>query len=211
MRGMRACAIANAIFVGVVCTTFGLASCSSGTAPVPPASPDTPDPAKGGVVAPSTASDTIPATAPSAGASDAAPKHAPVTPADCKDLASESVSDPSQGVTMNNAAPTPSSGASDRFLPLTDLIKSKRAAFRCCFDLWAKKNAGVSGDVRMVVKLTPDGSVKGVSFADTANRLQAPAVEACISDVAKSLTYPKSPAGKETTFTFPFNFLPHSK
>jgi hypothetical protein len=191
---------------GLLGATIELASCASGTASVPPASPDAPEPAKIPVAA--TSATAPPGTSLANDSAPSQPKHPPASASDCKDLASESSGAASAGAPMSNATLVPGAAPSDRFLPLTELIKSKRPAFRCCFDVWAKKSASAAGDVRMVVKLAPDGSVKDVSFADTANRLQAPPVEACISDIAKSLKYPKSPAGKETTFTFPFNFKP---
>lgn len=58
----------------------------------------------------------------------------------------------------------------------------------------------------MVLVIKPDGTLKGVSFANAPNRVSAPDVESCMSDLAKSLTYPRSPSGKETKFTYPFDF-----
>jgi len=36
--------------------------------------------------------------------------------------------------------------------------------------------------------------------------LHAADVEKCMIDFAKTLTYPKSPSGKDTRFTYPFDF-----
>ena len=60
--------------------------------------------------------------------------------------------------------------------------------------------------MRLVLKLRPDGSLTSVGFDDVPNRVSAPEVEGCISDLAKSLTYPASPSGKETRFRYPFDF-----
>jgi hypothetical protein len=113
---------------------------------------------------------------------------------------------PANGVALNNAMTTKDAGASDRLAPLTDLIRSKRDGFRCCFDIYAKTHPGAHGGVKMVIELKSDGTVKNVSFADAPERVSAPEVESCMSDLAKGLAYPKSPSGKETKFTYPFDF-----
>jgi hypothetical protein len=107
---------------------------------------------------------------------------------------------------MNNAQTARDAGASDRVEPITDLIRGKRDGFRCCFDVWAKDHPGAAGAVKMVIKLKPDGSLESVDFADAPNRVSAPEVEGCIRDLASSLSYPRSPSGKETRFTYPFDF-----
>jgi hypothetical protein len=58
----------------------------------------------------------------------------------------------------------------------------------------------------MVIELDREGAVTGVSFDDAPDRVAAPEVESCISDLAKGLAYPKSPSGKKTKFTYPFDF-----
>ncbi len=192
MRAMRSCTTANAIFLGLVISAASFAACSSGPTP-PPSGPDAP-------TATAVQTTTVaPITPPP-------PKASPKTAADCKNLVSEITNDPPAGVALNNAQSAKDAGASDRLEPLTDLIKSRRDGFRCCFDIWAKDHAGAQGAVKMVVKLKPDGSVISVDFDDTPNRVAAPEVESCIGDLAKSLPFPRSPAGKETKFTYPFDF-----
>ena len=199
MRGMRACATANAVFLGLACATLGFAACSSGsTPPQPPPAPDAvaTSPTAAAPIAPA-------AVAPEAPKS----KPQPRTAADCKVLISEITNDPPAGaVALNNAQTARDAGATDRLEALTNLIKSKRDAFRCCFDVWAKDHAGAQGSMRLVLKLKPDGALTSVEFDDVPNRVSAPEVEGCIGDLAKSLTYPASPSGKETKFRYPFDF-----
>ena len=91
-------------------------------------------------------------------------KGAPRTAADCKNLMSEITNDPPQGgVVMNNAQTAKDAGASDRVELITELIRSKRDGFRCCFDVWAKDHPGTSGAVKMVLKLKADGAVTSVT------------------------------------------------
>ncbi len=193
MRAMRACATVNLAFLGLVASAAAFSACAGGSTPP----------------APTPGSDAPPASAgPTAAAAPEPPKSkpAPKTAADCKDLVSDITNDPPGGVAMNNAQTTRDAGATDRLEPLTDLIKSKRDGFRCCFDVWAKDHPGAAGSVKLKIKLKPDGAVMEVGFEDTPNRVNAPEVEACMSDLAKSLSYPRSPSGKETTFHYPFDF-----
>jgi len=191
MRGMRACATANVVFLFLA--ALGFAACAGGSTP-----PEAPPASASVVAAPSL---------PAPSAAPAKPKPAPTKPADCKELVSDITNDPpANGVPLNNAMTEKDAGGGGRLEPLTALIKSRRDGFRCCFDLYAKTHAGAAGAMKMVIELKPDGGVKKVSFADTPTRVSAPEVESCMSDLATSLTYPKSPSGKETKFTYPFDF-----
>ena len=110
---------------------------------------------------------------------------------------------------MNNATAPGDAGTSDRLDPMVELIRSNRDKFRCCFDLWGRKNPGSAGRVMMRVKLKPDGTLITAETITKDSTITAPEVHSCILDVAKSLTYPKSPSGKETTYTHPFDFKAH--
>jgi hypothetical protein len=196
MRGMRACATATAVFFGLTAATLSFAACSSGsTPPQPPPGPE------------GTAAVTTTTLAPLPLAPPDAPKGkpAPRSTADCKVVLSEITNEPPDGaVALNNAQTAKDAGATDRLEPLTELFKSKREGFRCCFDVWAKDHPGAQGTVKVVLKLKADGSVISVDFDDTPNRV--PDVEPCMAELAKGLTYPRSPSGKETKFRYPFDF-----
>ena len=203
MRAMRACATASAsaVLLGLLSATIGVGACSGGSPP-----PQPPPPA-GAEATPATTTTVAPL--PLVNANDAPKaKPAPKTPADCKVILSDITNEPPDGgVALNNAQTAKDAGATDRLQPITELIKSKRDGFRCCFDVWAKDHPGAQGSARMVLKLKPDGAVIGVDFDDTPNRV--PEVEACLGDLAKSLTYPPSPSGKETKFRYQFDFKAH--
>ena len=116
---------------------------------------------------------------------------------------------PSSGVVMNNAQSAKDPDASSRLTPMADVVKSKRDAFRCCFDLWAKNNPGQKGKVTFVFELAPDGTLKSSKVDPDKSDIKAPEVESCMVEVSKSLTYPKSPTGKVTIFSYPFEFKAH--
>jgi len=195
MRAMRACATANALFLGLALGAFAFAACSSGTtSSPPPESAQTPG---------------EPAAAPSA--TGAEPGPAPSTPEAPAEPAgppsSEITNEPPDGGTvMNNAMTAADAGASDRLQPLIDLIKSNRDGFRRCFDQHAKKYPGAQGRLVMVFSLKPDGTLREASIDAAKSAFQAPDVESCMIDFAKTLAYPKSPSGKDTKFTYPFDF-----
>jgi hypothetical protein len=199
MRAMRACATANLVFLGLLCATAGFAACSSGTAPPQP------PPASDAVPATTTTVAPLPLQPPK-------PAEAARTAADCKAIASEITNEPpADAVALNNAQTAKDAGATDRLAPLTDLIRARRDAFRCCFDIWARDHAGAQGSMRMVLKLKADGTLTSVEFEDAPNRVSAPEVEACIGDLARSMSFPRSPSGKETKFRYPFDFKARSK
>lgn len=202
MPRMRACASVNAVLLSALGVAVLFGACTSAPPPGPPV-PATPDPTSAPETPPEPAAPGPGAT----GAAPAGPKKQPETVADCKNLATEITNDPPDGgVVMNNAQTAADAGASDRFAPMVELMKQKRDAFRCCFDIWAKKNGGGAGKVTFVFQLEPAGKLrKGFVKADEST-LNVPELEACMVEVAKGLEYPKSPSGKDTEYTHRFEF-----
>lgn len=144
-----------------------------------------------------------------AAATPAPAKDEPTTPAACAAIPAEVVTDaPDAGVVMNNAQTAADAGKSDRFTPVNDIIKSKRKSFRCCFDIWAKTHPGQPGKVNFAFELSPDGTLKSASVKKEESAPMATEIEPCMVEVAKSLTFPKSPSGRDTRFSYPFDFKP---
>ncbi|MDI1443729.1 AgmX/PglI C-terminal domain-containing protein [Polyangium sp. 6x1] len=212
---MRACATAS--FFATLSLTFAalFSACASGSPPEASSPEASPDKTASGESA--AAKDEAKATPGGAAAADQAPGAAPTPPpvqrkppekaSDCKDMLAEITNEPpASGVVMNNAQTSPDAGSSDRFQPMSDLIKSKRDAFRCCFDLWAKNNPGQKGKIAFTFELAPDGRLKDAKIKREESDITVPEIESCMQDVAKGLTYPKSPSGKDTIFTYPFEF-----
>ncbi|WP_437591884.1 AgmX/PglI C-terminal domain-containing protein [Sorangium sp. So ce1000] len=216
---MRPCATASAVFTGVLLAATLFAACSSGTAP-PPSQPDSASLGAAPPPASQPASATAPgaadpgATAPGAAepgatapAQAASRKKAPETVEDCKAIASEITNEPPDGgVVMNNAMTSADAGASDRLQPLVDAIKARRDSFRCCFDLYARKHQGAQGRITWQLKLKPDGTFEEASIVRDKSDVTAPQIESCMEELAKSITWARSPSGKETVLTYPFDF-----
>jgi tetratricopeptide (TPR) repeat protein len=103
--------------------------------------------------------------------------------------------------TMGDKAPTP---GSDRLQAVAEVIKQNRAGFRACFDKWSKAHPGVDGRVTLTFFLDPDGNLDQPDAAEKG--FLAPEVGDCIEELSRTLKYPKSPSGKFTRFTYPFDF-----
>ncbi|HVY48590.1 MAG TPA: AgmX/PglI C-terminal domain-containing protein [Minicystis sp.] len=203
---MRACATANAVVLGVVLGSACFVACSSGSPPEtpPPAQAAPPPAAAGSVDMPSETPEP-----PKAGA-----KKTPETAADCKEILGSSSlvnEPPSNATVMNNAMTAKDAGSSDRLQGLIDVVKARRDAFRCCFDIWSKKNPGQEGRIMMVWSLKQKGELDKVTVDATKSTLHAPEVEACMINIATGLAYPPSPSAKLTTFSYPFEFRAHNK
>jgi hypothetical protein len=204
---MRACATANVAALLAALSVGLVASCTGGS---PPAQPP---PVATGAPAPLASATPTPPPGPavtppaSSAASAEKPRKPPETARDCRDLVTEITNEPPEkGVVMNNALTAADAGASDRMKPMIDLIKSKRDGFRCCFDLWTKGHPGESGRVTLRFDLAPDGTLKKAEVKQDESTVHAPELEACMVDLAKSLTYPRSPSGKQTELNYPFDF-----
>ena len=205
---MRACATASAVFLGLAVSALCFSACSSGQAPSPPASPPNEPPST--TVAP------LYGPAPTAETVISKIKAAPKSTADCKLVLSDITNNmPDGGTVMNNAMTAADAGRSDRFLSVAELIKSNNDAYRCCFDLWARKHpesAGKELPIKVVWNLKPDGALESAEIDKSASQLDEPEVSSCMIDISKGITYPASPSGKVTKFTYLFLFkVRHSK
>jgi hypothetical protein len=199
---MRACSTANAVCAGLLVGVGLFAACSSSPpSETPPAATDSPT-----TTAPSAATEPEPAPAATTSTADKAKKAETV--ADCKELLSEITNEPAAdaGVVMNNATTAADAGSSDRFASMVELMRQKRDGFRCCFDIWAKKNPGSAGKVTFVFQLDPAGKLKKSFFKQDETTIKAAEVESCMNELATTLTYPKSPSAKDTEYTHRFEF-----
>jgi hypothetical protein len=134
----------------------------------------------------------------------------PMTSAECAAIPAEAVADaPDAGVVMNNAQTAADAGKSDRFTGVNDLVKSRRKGFRCCFDIWSKTHPGQPVKVNFAFELSPDGKLKSAAVKKEDSAPAATEVEPCMAEVANTITFPKSPSGRDTRFTYPFDFKPH--
>ena len=190
---MRAPAAALAIAAGLASAAGGFVACASGSNPPP----DPPAP-----------SASPPSTSPPVVTAAVFTPPAPESPSDPP--RSRIVNDPPDaGVVLNNAMTSRDAGSTDRFQAMVDVIRANRDGFRRCFDLWSAKNPGVDGKVFLVWSLKSDGTLTGVELDVARSTVQGPDLATCMIDFARKLSYPPSPSGKETRFTYPFDFKHH--
>jgi len=117
---------------------------------------------------------------------------------------------PDGGVAMSNAQTAGDAGSSDRLVPVMDVVTKNRDKYRCCFDLWGRKNAGKDGKVTLTIKLKETGELESAAFKPDETDVADKDVEGCMENVTKSLSFPASPSGKVTRYNHRFNFKAHS-
>ena len=180
---------------------LALAACSSSSQV--PTTPAEPAPSAAPAAAAATAAATAAPAAPAA-----APKIEPKTVEDCEAVAAVAASDDP------SATGADATGASDRSAAITALMKQKRPGFRCCFDIWADKIPEVKlyNKVALTLAIDPAGKLKKATAAPEAGGpMVSKEVEGCLSAVSASLAYPPSSSGKDTTYTYHFDFKPKSR
>ncbi|MBK9262885.1 MAG: AgmX/PglI C-terminal domain-containing protein [Polyangiaceae bacterium] len=209
---MRTCATASIVAILGIPLVVTFAACASGSQSEGTTTPDKTatetkkdEPAEVRKDEPKT--DMPSQTAAPEAKADAPKRTEPTTTAECAQIPAEAVTDGADaGVVMNNAQTAADAGKSDRFTPVNDIIKSRRKAFRCCFDIWAKTHPGQPGQVKFAFELAPDGSLKSAAAKKEESSPMATEIEPCMVEVIKTITFPKSPSGRDTRFTYPFDF-----
>ncbi|MBI4702967.1 MAG: AgmX/PglI C-terminal domain-containing protein [Deltaproteobacteria bacterium] len=149
-----------------------------------------------------------PGSRPDGAAIESATGPASATPlAGCEHPLSVILNHPDGGVVFNNAMTSADAGFIDRTQGVLDAIGGAAQQFRCCLDGWAGRQRGVEATAMLVLLLGPDGTVAKASVDPERSTLKNPTTEACLLAVARRVTYPASPTGKETTVEYPFRFL----
>jgi len=153
------------------------------TAPPPNTTPAAPTAAPPASAAP---------TAAAAAAAKPAPEK-PKTAAECKVLAA--------------TTPAPVITATDTQVQMREHFQAYHETFRCCFDnLFAPQNPGVSGKVALAVNIDASGSFASAEILTAETTVNSPEAQACIIEIAKSLTYPRPASGKDIRYQRNFDF-----
>jgi hypothetical protein len=114
------------------------------------------------------------------------------------------MSAPAAVAPTTKVTPPTANGGSDRLQAVAEIVKQNRSGFRACFDKWSKSNKGVDGKVTLTFYLDPDGNLDQPNADEKG--FSAREVGVCIEELSRTLHYPKSPSGKFTRFTYPFDF-----
>lgn len=129
------------------------------------------------------------------------------TRADCPKLAESTVEMPplDAGVMSNAQA----DAAFDRnATDVNALVQRSRDRFRCCYDVSQREHPGIQGEFVLDFVLKPDGSLKSSSYNKEKSQIKDDAMGDCAIEVLKTITFPASKKGKETTVSYPFGFKP---
>jgi hypothetical protein len=88
------------------------------------------------------------------------------------------------------------------------IVKDHRASVRECYDKARKDLPSLQGDMIIHFVLDPEGKVKVAELNQERSTLKAPPVVECAIKVLKSIAFPPSSRGMESTVNYPFNFTP---
>ena len=91
---------------------------------------------------------------------------------------------------------------------IAKIVKDNRQPVRDCYDKAQKELPTLKGDMVIFFVLDPEGKVKKIELNQQASTLKSPAVVDCAIKVIKSLNFPPSSRGMETTVNYPYNFNP---
>lgn len=125
-------------------------------------------------------------------------------------MAAEETADKGREAKPEAPPPPPPAGApktgSERAAAIAAIIKGKRDVYRACFDKWSPAHPGVEGNFVLMLWLDPEGKLTDCSSAGLG--LDAPEVETCLVEFARTQTWPPSGIGMKTRLAYPFNFKP---
>ena len=88
------------------------------------------------------------------------------------------------------------------------MMADNRAKVRACYDAALPANPGIHGALVLNFTIDPRGNVKQaeVSWADS--DIHVPELDTCAADAVRSIKFPPSSRGLESTVSYPFNFNP---
>jgi hypothetical protein len=176
---MKACAFMSLGVGTIAIVSFGFVACGGSNAEAPPAATAPSDPA--------------PAPAPDPAAEPAASSSPP----------------PAAATPAADEAAAPSEQEDDRTMEvIAAVVKANRQKARDCYEKALKQNSALKGDLVVHFTLKPNGKVKEATLNRERSTITEPSVVNCVIDVIRSLEYPKSSKGFESTVNYPFNFNP---
>lgn len=118
---------------------------------------------------------------------------------------------PGSAKPWNNAQSDGNAPTGDRSLDdYRKIIQDNRDKFRRCYEVSLKAHPGIKGNVTLKFVLTPKGEVKEAFIDKGASEITEPDLETCMVAVLKTLSFPPSKRGMESTVRYPFNFNPRA-
>jgi TonB family protein len=108
-----------------------------------------------------------------------------------------------------SAAPAAPSSTDTRTLDsIRAVVQANRQKVRDCYDTALKTNPGLVGDLVVSFVIDPEGKVKTAEVNWNESDIHAPELDTCAVAAIRSLTFPPSSKGLESTVNYPFNLNP---
>lgn len=92
------------------------------------------------------------------------------------------------------------------------IIQEHREKFRSCYDAARAKRDGIKGRVTLVWVLDPKGEIRdGAHIDPKASDFHDDFLQECMVGAIKTLTFPPSRRGMDSTVRYPFDFRPQGR
>jgi outer membrane biosynthesis protein TonB len=113
------------------------------------------------------------------------------------------------GSSTPSSPATDAASGTDRDLSnIQKIVADNRKPVRACYEKARKELPDLQGTLTITFVLDPNGAVKSAEPNQERSDIKNPDLVKCAIDVIKSLSFPKSPKGMETTVNYPYNFKP---
>lgn len=89
---------------------------------------------------------------------------------------------------------------------IAKIIRDNRQPFRDCYEQGAKELPDLQGTLTLHFVLDPEGKVKLAELNQERSTIKAPPVVSCALAALKTLKFPPSSRGMESTVNYPFDF-----
>jgi TonB family protein len=112
-------------------------------------------------------------------------------------------------VSAPSAAPSAAPSSDTRTLEaIRAVVQDNRQKVRDCYDAALKNNPDIVGDLVVSFVIDPQGKVKSAEVDWNESDIHVPELDTCAVAAIRSLTFPPSSKGLESTVNYPFNLNP---
>jgi hypothetical protein len=151
-----------------------------------------------------------PGTAPSAEPADDAWTDKPAVGVDeGQSLAAQSDAEEPAVTSENKEQPLGAEVEETRTLDVIRAVVAKnRDEIRACFDALSKEEKGNGGMLTIAFEINPQGDVRTATLNEERTTIRQPKLASCATAAFKTIKFPASSRGFESTGNYPFNFKP---
>ncbi len=140
------------------------------------------------------------------------PPVSPITEAEGVEPPSAPEPAPTETAAAPSAEPAPAAPAADpngetrTSEVIAQVIRDNRQPFRDCYEKGKKKIPELEGTLTLYFVLNPKGEVKTAELNRERSDIVEPVVVDCALAVLKTMKFPRSSRGMESTVNYPFDF-----